>query len=103
MVKGLSVEDCLYGASNYGSWNPRVLVYLEENEVKDFALTNVPVPDDATQLAAWKRSDVKARKIFMDLVKNHLVSHLAKLETAKEMFDSLKNYLNVIVPVDRLP
>ena len=26
----------------------------------------------------------------MDFVKNHLVSHLAKSETAKEMFDSLK-------------
>ena len=26
----------------------------------------------------------------MDSVKNHLVSHLAKLETTKDMFDSLK-------------
>ena len=90
MVKGLPVEDRLDGDSNYGSWKPRVLLYLEENEVKDFALTTVPVLDDATQLAAWKRNDVKARKILMDSVKNHLVSHLAKLETAKEMFDSLK-------------
>ena len=90
MVKGLPVEDRLDGASNYGSWKPRVLLYLEENEVKEFALTTVPVPDDATQLAAWKRNYVKARKILMDSVKNHLVSHLAKSETAKEMFDSLK-------------
>jgi len=52
MVKGLSVEDHLDGVTNYGSWKPRVLLYLEENEVKDFALTIVPVPDDAAQLAA---------------------------------------------------
>ena len=90
MVKGLPIEDCLDGASNYGSWKPRVLLYLEENEVKDFSLTMVPILDDATQLAAWKRNDVKAQKILMDFVKNHLVSHLAKLETTKEMFDSLK-------------
>ena len=90
MVKGFPVEDHLDGASNYGSWKPRVLLYLEENEVKDFALTTVPVPDDATQLAAWKKNDVKDQKILMDFVKNHLVSHLAKSETAKEMFDSLK-------------
>ena len=90
MVKGLPVEDHLDGASNYGSWKPRVLLYLEENEVKDFALTTMPVPEDATQLAAWKRNDVKARKILMDSVKNHLVSHLAKSETTKKMFDSLK-------------
>ena len=66
MVTGLTVEDRLDGASNYGSWKPRVLLYLEENEVKDFALTTVPVPDDATQLAAWKRNDVKARGILID-------------------------------------
>ena len=90
MVKGLPVEDCLDGASSYGSWKPRVLLYLEENKVKEFALTTVPVPDDATQLAAWKSNDVKARKILMDSVKNHLVSHLAKSDTAKEIFDSLK-------------
>ena len=54
MVKGLPVEDRLDGASNYGSWKPRVLLYLEENEVKDFALTMVLIPDDANQLAAWK-------------------------------------------------
>ena len=90
MVKGLPVEDRLDGASNYGSWKPRVLLYLEENKVKDFALTTVPVPDDATWLAAWKRNDVKAWKVLMDYVKNHLVFHLFKSETTKEMFDSLK-------------
>ena len=90
MVKGLPVEDHLDGASNHGSWKPRVLLYLEENEVKDFALTTVPIPDDATQLAAWKRNDVKAWNILMDSVKNHLVSHLAKSKIAKDMFDSLK-------------
>ena len=63
---------------------------MEENEVKDFALTTVLVPDDPNQLAAWRKNDFKARKILMDSVKNHLVSHLSKSETAKEMFDSLK-------------
>lgn len=29
-------------------------------------MTTVPVPDDATQLAVWKRNDVKARRILMD-------------------------------------
>ena len=90
MVKGLPVEDRLDGVSNYGLWKPRVLLTLEENEVKDFALTVVPVPDDAAQQVAWRKNDVKARKILMDSVKNHLVSHLAKSETTKEMFDSLK-------------
>ena len=90
MVKGFPVEDCLDGASNYGSWKLRVLLYLEENEVKEFALTMVSVPNDVTQLVAWKRNDVKAQKILMDSVKNYLVSHFAKSKTTKEMFHSSK-------------
>ena len=58
--------------------------------MKDFALKEVPLPDDATQHATWSKSDVKAPKILMDPVKNHLVSHMAKAEITKEMFDSLK-------------
>ena len=90
MVKGFPVEDRLDGASNYGSWKPRVLLYLGENEVKDFSLTTMPIPNNANNLVAWRKNDVKAQKILMDSVKNHLVSHLSKSETTKEMFDSLK-------------
>ena len=90
MVKGLPMEDRLDGVSNYGSWKHRVLLTLEEKDVEDFALKEVPFPDDATQQTTWRKSDVKARKILMDSVKNHLVSHMAKAETVKEMFDSLK-------------
>lgn len=82
MVKGLPVDDRLDGVSNYGSWKPRVLLTLEENEMKDFALKEVPFLDDATQQEAWRKSDVKARKILMDSVKNHLVSRMAKAKTA---------------------
>ena len=90
MVKGLPVEDRLDGVSNYGSWKPRVLMTLEENEVKDFALIAVPVPNDAVQQASWRKSDVKARKILMVSMTNHLLSVTAKKETTKEMFDALK-------------
>ena len=42
MVKGFLVEYHLDGVSNYGSWKPWVLLNLEENEVKDFALIAMP-------------------------------------------------------------
>lgn len=90
MVKGLLVEDRLDRFSNYGSWKPRVLMTLEENEVKDFAVKEVPFLADATQQTASRKSDVKAQNILMDSVKNHLISVIAKKETAKEMFNVLK-------------
>ena len=38
MVKDLPVDDRLDGVSDYDSWKPRVMMTLEENNVKDFAL-----------------------------------------------------------------
>ena len=54
------MEDRLDVVSNYGSWKPRVLMTLEENDVKDYAVKEVPFPDDATQQTSWRKSDVKA-------------------------------------------
>ena len=42
MVRGLPVEDRLDGASNYGSWKTRVLIALEEYDVVEFAVDDIP-------------------------------------------------------------
>ena len=91
MVRGLPLEDRLDDGSNYGSWKPGVLLALEEYDMKDFALKDVLMPKEEDQQATWRRHDVKARKNLMDSVKSHLVFHISKAETAKEMFDTLKN------------
>ena len=91
MVRDLPVEDRLDGASNYGSWKTRVLIALEEYDVVDFDVKDVPKPEEEDRLGAWKRHDVKAMKILIDSVKSHLMFHISKAATAKEMFDTLKN------------
>ena len=92
MVRGLPVEDRLDGASNYGSWKTRVLIALEEYDMVEFAINDIPKPaeEEREHLVAWRRHDVKARKILIDFVKSHLLFHISKAATAKEMFDILK-------------
>ena len=85
------MEDHLDGASNNGSWKPRVFVSLEEYDVMDFAVKEVPRPKEEFHQAAWKIHDVKARKILMFSVKSHLIFHISKAAIPKEMFDTLKN------------
>ena len=93
MVRGLPVEDRLDGASNYGSWKTRVLIALEEYDVVEFAVNDIPKPakEEKERLASWRKHDVKARKILIDSVKSHLLFHILKAATTKEMFDILKN------------
>ena len=49
-----------------------------------------PAEEEREHLVAWRRHDVKARKILIDSVKSHLLFHISKAATAKEMFDILK-------------
>jgi hypothetical protein len=39
--------------------------------------------------------EAKAQRISLDGVKDHLIPHLAEKKTAKEMWDALKNLLEV--------
>ena len=84
MVRGLPIEDQLDGASNYGSWKTRVLIALEEYDMVDFAINDIPKPveEEREHLASWKKHDVKARKILIDSVKSHLLFHISKAAIA---------------------
>ena len=59
----------------------------------EFAINDIPKPaeEEHEHLAAWRRHDVKVRKILIDSMKSHLLFHISKEATAKEMFDVLKN------------
>jgi hypothetical protein len=89
-VTGVKVEDRPDGAANFNSWKSRVLISLEENDLLQIVEDGVPEPEDATKKAEWKKNDVKARKIPIDSVKDHLVPHISKLKPAKAMFDALR-------------
>ena len=44
-------------------------------------------PTDTKALAEHKKKDVKTRKIVLDGVKDHVVSHLSRKKTAGEMWE----------------
>jgi len=47
MVKTLKIEDGLEGATNFQPWTARVLLLLEENDLKEYVESVVPSPIDA--------------------------------------------------------
>ena len=90
MVTSVLVEDRLDGATNFNSWKSRLLITLEESDLMKFVEEVVPKPEYALEKSQWKKNDAKARKIIIYSVKDHLIPHISKLKTAKEMFDALK-------------
>jgi hypothetical protein len=89
MVNTLRVEDRLEGATDFWAWKARILSLLEENDLKDYVEMVVLDPNDAQELAAHKKKEVKAKQVLLDSRKDHLIPHIFEKKTTKYMYDAL--------------
>jgi hypothetical protein len=76
-----------------------MILLLQENELWDIVENTtthpVVVPTDATLLAAYTKKSIKAKRIILDAIKDHLIPHLMGKTNAYEMWESLtKLYQN---------
>jgi hypothetical protein len=62
---------------------------LEENDLKEFVENVVANPTDPHELEAHKKKEVKAKQVLLESMKDHLISHIAKKISPKEMYDAL--------------
>ena len=70
-------------------WKHRVSLVLEENELDTYISGEVQVPKGDEDKALHKKNLVKAKRIIVDSIKDHLIPHVSSLKTPKYMFDSL--------------
>jgi hypothetical protein len=93
MATGLRVEDRLDGAVNFSPWKERITLILQENELWDIVentqTSSMTVPADATLLAAYTKKNIKAKRIILDAIKDHVIPHVTGKSNAYEMWDSL--------------
>jgi len=83
------LEDKLEGADNFRAWKYRIGLILEENELDSYIKEDIPIPEDEEAKVLHKKNLVKAKRIIVDSIKDHLIPHVSSLKTPKEMFDSL--------------
>ena len=96
MATGLRLEDRLDGAGNFVPWKARLGLILEENELWDEVVYNttanpivIPASTDAAALSAFNKKDIKARRIILDAVKDHVIPHISSKTRAYQMWDAL--------------
>ena len=51
----------------------------------------VVVPTDPTLLVEFKKKNIKAKRIILDSVKDHIIPHLSSRDFAYQMWESLRN------------
>lgn len=86
MATRLRVEDRLDGQVNFGAWEERIISVLDEVDVWDIVEKTVVIPTDATQLVAFKRKNVKAKRLIPDGIEDHVIPHVKGKEHAFEMW-----------------
>jgi hypothetical protein len=86
---GLRFEERLDGASNLCPWRERIGLALEENGLLEIVEGKVTTPPNLVQLAAHNKKDVKARRIIVDGVKDHIFPHFSGKKTMHDMWKAL--------------
>ena len=85
------MEDRLDGGGNWIPWRARIALLLEECELWEIVESVVIVPMDPTQLAELKKKNVKAKRIILDSVKDHIIPHVSGKNYAYQRWESLSN------------
>ena len=65
------------------------MLILEENDLEGFIEEEVVELEGDKAKEKYKKNMVKAKRIIVDSIKDHLVPHVSSLKTPKQMFDAL--------------
>ena len=90
MVSGLRFGDWLEGISTYSSWRGKIKLVFLMNNLWDYSNAQIKAPSNATTLALYNKADAKAKLIILDGVKDHLIPHITRKDTAWDMWEALK-------------
>ena len=77
---GMKVEDNRDGATNF-IFLKSILLILEENDLLKLVNEKVPEPNVEEDKSHWRKSDARARRILVDLVRDHLVPQISQKNT----------------------
>jgi hypothetical protein len=84
------VEDRLDGARKFNYWKSRLQVTLEEYDLLDVVNKNLLATTTDIEKKIRKEEDIKARKLIIYSVRDHLLPHISNLKSTYDMYEALK-------------
>ena len=73
---GLQDQDRLDGDSNYLIWKARMSFLLDEYGLETYIDAMAAMPQDENQLKKYRKEMVREKRLIVDGVKDHIVSHI---------------------------
>jgi len=89
-MANFGLQEChmLEGVSNFVTWKCRLQNLLEEVELWYLVDKDVTPPTNPKDLVEHTKKSVKEKWIVLDLVKDHLILHIAGKKMVKDMYDA---------------
>ena len=95
MATGLRIEDRLNGVVIFSPWKARIVLILQDSELRDIVnnTTANPVTSlaDVVAKAAFDKRNIKAKIILLGAIKNHVIPHILGKDHAHQIWTALTN------------
>jgi hypothetical protein len=78
---GLKESDQLDGASNFTPWRYTLQMLLKELDLWEIVEGKATIPIDVALWAQYNKNVVKAKRIIIDSMKDHLILHITRKTT----------------------
>ena len=95
MAYTITPEDRFDRKEHFDAWKFRIMMILEENDVRQFVDKAPKQPPLEPHKSIWSKGNRKAIQIILDGVKNDIVPMLTKHQTAFDMMNALQNAYEV--------
>ena len=81
MAPSTKLEEKLEGIENFRAWKHRIGLILKENDLDKYIANEVTEPKEAEAKEKHKKDLIRAQRIIVDSIKDHLIPQVASKKT----------------------
>ena len=89
MTHHTQIEDKLWGVDIFQAWKYIISLILEENDLDQYINGEFLDPEGDEAKDTHTKNLLKAKRIIVDSIKDHLIPHVLSFKTPKEVFYAL--------------
>ena len=78
-------KDKLEGKENFRAWKYMNGLILKENDLEKYIKDEIPEPEEAEAKEKHKKDLIRAERIIVDSIKDHLIPQVSSKKNLKEM------------------
>ena len=89
MAPSTKLEDKLEGLEKFLAWKYRIGLIMKENGLEKYIKNEITKPKEVEAKEKHKQDLIKAMRIIVDSIKDHLIPQVSSKKTPKKMYDAL--------------